>query len=79
MIVPAGLRVKLGSRTLELWAIVEPTGTALDDVGDGATQSRQKSLKRVVLNSVYLTVCWIERCPSQSWIARVSAPALAKA
>jgi hypothetical protein len=48
-------------------------------VGDGAAQSRQKSLKRVVLNSVYLTVCWIERCPSQSWIARVSAPALAKA
>jgi hypothetical protein len=48
-------------------------------VVDGAAQSRQKSLKRVVLNSVYFTVCWIERCPSQSWIARVSAPALAKA
>jgi hypothetical protein len=26
--------------------------------------SRQKSLKRVGDSSVYLTVCWIERCPS---------------
>jgi hypothetical protein len=44
---------------------------------DGRDQSLQKSLKRVVLNSVYLTVCWIETCPSQSWIALVSWPSLA--
>jgi len=33
-------------------------------------------LKRAGDGSVYLTVCWIERCPSQSWIARVSCPSL---
>ena len=32
-------------------------------------QSRQKSLNRVGDSSVYLTVCWIDRCPGQSWIA----------
>jgi len=34
------LRVILGSHNLELWAMVEPTGTAPDDVGDGARAGR---------------------------------------
>ena len=41
------------------------------------SQSRQKSLNRVVLNWVYRVVCVIETWPSQSWIALVSMPSLA--
>jgi hypothetical protein len=39
----------------------------------------QKSLKRAALNCVFLVVCWIDRWPSQSWMRRVSWPALASA
>jgi hypothetical protein len=34
--------------------------------GRVAYQSRQKSLKRAVLNAVYLVVCAIEACPNQA-------------
>jgi hypothetical protein len=42
-------------------------------------QSRQKSRKRLGLSSVYRTVCWIRRWPSQPWTVLVSWPALASA
>jgi hypothetical protein len=44
---------------------------------DGDLAQRQKSLNLAVLNCVYLVVCVIETCPSQSWIALVSMPSLA--
>jgi len=51
----------------------------MSTAGGRRRQSRQKSLNRVGASSVYRTVCWIDRWPSQSWIALVSWPAFASA
>jgi hypothetical protein len=39
--------------------------------------AEKPAMNCAALNCVYLVVCWIDRWPSQSWMRRVSCPALA--
>jgi hypothetical protein len=79
----AGLRLPARAATAIATADLDRTLANGFDIANGGVGyypiQRQKSLNRVGESSVYRTVCWIERWPSQSCRARVSWPAFASA